>query len=232
MDSNLRLEVMQAYGLTETASAEELRKGIVTFLSDSLFEAPVHHLRQSLSVSSRSLAALRLRLFHVSIGNPFQGPLHGTSHHCVDLIYLFEAFHDALVDADRGIAVSYHEPGALGAHANTRGTCRANMDSGLGSPASQDEEPLSKLESSGVERGANISMCHRVQDDWLDYIVNDDSGYARHNPADITVYGSANSKTVHNMDEDPIWKSRANRRELASQNFEAMVRIRDGLRKL
>ena len=41
------------------------------------------------------------QLYRVQMGNPFPGPNYGVAHHCVDLIYLFDAFHDDLAAQDR-----------------------------------------------------------------------------------------------------------------------------------
>lgn len=37
----------------------------------------------------------------MKFGNPFPGPYHDVAHHCIDLIYLFDAFHEDLANLDQ-----------------------------------------------------------------------------------------------------------------------------------
>jgi hypothetical protein len=60
---------------------------------------------------TRPRAAI-LKEYSVQYGNPFPGPSFGIAHHCVDLIYLFDAFHSFLAEADKKEAeVKIHDGG-------------------------------------------------------------------------------------------------------------------------
>ncbi|GME39784.1 Alpha/Beta hydrolase protein, partial [Neofusicoccum parvum] len=98
-------QVLEAYGIVEGSEQSALRAGLVRFLSDAKFDLPIHCTRVSLSARRRAEFgdATSIQPYSVEFGNPFPGPKRGDAHHSVELIYLFDAFHDALVNADNGI---------------------------------------------------------------------------------------------------------------------------------
>jgi hypothetical protein len=111
---------MFKYGLTTEASQTELTAGITGFLTDTAFSYPVACARKSFThqpysrrhqnvisddenMSNSDLYQTTcVQNYRIKFGNPFPGPEFGVAQHCVELIYLFDAFHDhmALVDVD------------------------------------------------------------------------------------------------------------------------------------
>lgn len=89
-----------------------LHEQIFRFLSDIQFGYPVQQAREDLmtwETSAKSLPQhtsasavhpIQIHSYRVEVGNPFPGPNHGVAHHCVDLIYIYDAFHDALRAVD------------------------------------------------------------------------------------------------------------------------------------
>lgn len=115
--------LMLKYGLTAEVSPARLTAGIIRFLTDAAFGYPVACARKSFTdrrhakkyntevVGDKSASdpqihqTISVQNYRIKFGNPFPGPDMGVAHHCVELIYLFDAFHDhiALVDAERNV---------------------------------------------------------------------------------------------------------------------------------
>lgn len=228
-DPVLRSEVMQAYGLVKSASEQELHRAVVRFLSDSTFDLPVHLLRTSLAERRRSArnagGETGISSFHIEFGNPFPGPHHGTAHHCVELIYLFKAFEDALAKADTGLAALCQDPGQEGC----RSGAGQDFDSGFGTPTTEQGECLVP-EEIGYKR-TNIELCHALQDLWLDFIVDGDSGPVK-NPDEIIVFCKDRSTRIESLVSDPSWKGKLKHWEILAKDFDSAVRAGQALRKV
>ncbi|KAJ5320723.1 carboxylesterase [Penicillium atrosanguineum] len=90
-------EILNEYGLTPETDEETFRQGLVQLITDLIFGFPVHWAQtQFQTYQAKNVLPTTVQKFRVEIGNPFPGPLQGLAHHCVELIYLFDAFHDAL----------------------------------------------------------------------------------------------------------------------------------------
>lgn len=100
------------YRLEANVSAASLHEQMFRFLSDVQFGYPVQQAREDLitwevsvkELSHQKIASsfhpIQVHSYRVEVGNPFPGPNHGVAHHCVDLIYIYDAFHDALRAVD------------------------------------------------------------------------------------------------------------------------------------
>ncbi|KAH8659774.1 Alpha/Beta hydrolase protein [Xylariales sp. PMI_506] len=274
-DVSLQAEIMQSYGLVETSTADSLRDGVIQLLCDSMFEIPVHLARQALVKRRRSLLVNRTGItttpgvhsFHVEVGNPFLGPSQGISHHCVDLMYLFEAFHDGFALADAGIITGYKEPHEL----MDKPESTAEADSGIGSPQVLPEhglelEPEQQLQDQPTEeqkqqkdeenqqvqikhdkeeqheqlasagevtapagheqyKRTNIELCRAIQNQWLDFIVQDKYEPDR-TVEQITVYDKDRSTSIQSLTDDAKWQKRTQRWELVARDLDAMYSVR------
>lgn len=111
-----RDELFQAYGIGSSLPSPVLRERLTRLFSDIEFGLPVHRARKDLSENNRTICSditaqetsrthcvvpNVVRSYRVSFGNPFRGFSHNIAHHCVDLIYIYDCFHDALAVADR-----------------------------------------------------------------------------------------------------------------------------------
>ncbi|PWY77757.1 alpha/beta-hydrolase [Aspergillus eucalypticola CBS 122712] len=94
--------ILQLYGLVEGASQRSFLSGLERFRSDAVFHLPIHRTIDTLRAQRHNVYgdAHSIQHFHIEFGNPFPGPKMGCAHHGVELIYLFDAFHEQLVDLD------------------------------------------------------------------------------------------------------------------------------------
>lgn len=225
-DPSARSEIMRVYGLTESSSEEDLAQGLYTFLNDSMFEGSVDLARTSFRNRRRVAGHPEVKSVHsyfVEFGNPFPGPSQGMSHHCVDLIYLFEAFHDALALADEGILRPYQDPTSLVGGGKGIPTSSA-LDSEVKPRSEKDEGTPETLKETDKKR-THLELCRALQDDWIDFIVLDD--FAPGSSVDeITVFGEDLATRVESID-GPAWQDRRERWDLVAQNLPAMNQTRD-----
>lgn len=173
---------------------------------------------------------LGIESYHIEFGNPFPGKEQGVAHHCVELIYLFESFHDALEKADNGITLPYCVPEG----AETLGTEKLsshNSNSGVGD--SIDVEGASPQFSIRTAYGrTNIQLCHDLQDRWIQFIVNDDNGDERQratNVDEIVVYGKDRVARVESLTNNPKWIEKSTRFEILGKYAASMVGVRKAL---
>lgn len=97
-----------AYPMDDTLSLASLDQQVTQFLSDYAFGHPVYSARSELETRSSLHHPTSVQAFRVLYRNPFQEPGQAVSHHCVELIYVFDAFHEALQQADAKACSSEH----------------------------------------------------------------------------------------------------------------------------
>ncbi|EFX02769.1 para-nitrobenzyl esterase [Grosmannia clavigera kw1407] len=209
-DRNHCAEVMKAYGLVASATSAELQQGLLTLLSDAMFEVPVHLARKNLQKKSGGPAVGQVQSFLTAVGNPFPGPIEGFARHCVELIYLFETCHTTLVEADRGIRRPYTKPG------------QENAALPQQDPTMSNGEPYKR---------SNIELCHEFQDHIICYVTADDWKPAC-SPDFIMVYGKDRSTEVQSFTDDPAWKQRVQRWELLAERVGSMMQLAEEVRGL
>ena len=110
--------------MTPEASLEILHQGLVEFITHATFGYSIrsahrelvsdcHRAAEGGADKGSSTQTLRhptlAQRYRVKFGNPFPGPYHNDAHHCVDLIYQFDAFHDDLIAQDRKEAESGYD---------------------------------------------------------------------------------------------------------------------------
>ncbi|PWY68390.1 alpha/beta-hydrolase [Aspergillus heteromorphus CBS 117.55] len=94
----------ETYGLQSNMSKTDLHERALQFLTDIQFGYHVQRSREELigweGSSERNARPTVVQSFRMRVGNPFPGPAYGKAHHCVDLIYIYDCFAEALRQAD------------------------------------------------------------------------------------------------------------------------------------
>ena len=122
-------EIFKAYGFAHNMPKSQITDRILSFLTDIKFSYPVHCARKTLTTQQPSSTdvgdqptpkiyhSTTVQSYKIKFGNPFQGPNFQVAQHCVELIYLFDAFHDhlELVDQERLRLLGSDWEGALAA---------------------------------------------------------------------------------------------------------------------
>lgn len=115
-------KVLASYGVTAEISCYQRSNGIIDFLTDATFSYPIDCARNSLvsqQPTSRNLEGhstpkvyqgTTVQSYRIKFGNPFPGPCHDVAQHCVELIYLFDAFHDHMTLVDNESSSSRGTP--------------------------------------------------------------------------------------------------------------------------
>ncbi|KAJ5554203.1 hypothetical protein N7513_004162 [Penicillium frequentans] len=99
----------EIYGIHPDMPLPDLHEQIYHFLTDLQFGLPVHLARNELRKCSTTIQEAATEFvgrptnthsFRVDVGNPFPGPNYQKAQHCVDLIYIYDAFAEALRAVD------------------------------------------------------------------------------------------------------------------------------------
>jgi len=219
-------EVLQAYQLTSSLTLAELHQNLVHFANDVIFGFPVYRARKFFAdyqPVEQDIRHTTVQAYRVRFGNPFPGPNHGVAHHCVDMIYQFDAFHDALRATDRAeiSGEEYFEPTA--ALSATDSGYASPADSTRGKPVSKDVLPTSC-------RTSNADLVSTMQQDWVNFING--KGIARKEVSGdgqdkdvITVYNKDRTVSVEDLLTDSRWIEQQKRLETIGKNPEAMKSV-------
>ncbi|KAJ5902719.1 hypothetical protein N7495_003247 [Penicillium taxi] len=107
VDPQIVEKTLGHYRLSPEASLEDIKSGIYRLISEFQFSLPLYKAWKSFAGADfklKSFYETTARRYKVNFGNPFSnGPkkhLYGMSHHCVDLIYIFNAFPSEMNHAD------------------------------------------------------------------------------------------------------------------------------------
>ncbi|ERF71125.1 hypothetical protein EPUS_09148 [Endocarpon pusillum Z07020] len=94
--------VLEAYHITAQSQTEELHRCLLQFMTDAKFGLPVHSAIRSLASHNRIAGeiATEVQAYRIKYTNPFSGILSTLAHHCVDLLYIFDAFYEDLAKAE------------------------------------------------------------------------------------------------------------------------------------
>ncbi|KAJ5731858.1 alpha/beta-hydrolase [Penicillium malachiteum] len=102
-------EFYSVYGLHQDMSAADIQKQLFHFLSDFQFGHPVQLAREELmhskkpQVTELTARPTLVQSYRVNFGNPFPGINFQQAHHCVDLIYIYDCFAEALDAVDESL---------------------------------------------------------------------------------------------------------------------------------
>lgn len=113
-------ELLDAYDVSPATGPPQLHRRIEQIMTDMAFGYPVELARgemsalrtdQSKAVDGSAPYPSETRSYRIKFGNPFPGPCHNVAHHCVDLLYIYDCFHDHMrrMDEEEESATS-HEP--------------------------------------------------------------------------------------------------------------------------
>lgn len=159
------------YRLEAGMSAASLHEQIFRFLSDIQFGYPVQQAREDLMTWENSVKKLshqnsasdvhpiQVHSYRVEVGNPFPGPNHNVAHHCVDIIYIYDTFHDAL----RAVDVASPTNGTN--NAELVNWIQTDWITFIAAPSMNETKDLATIYSSDHKaKVVNISL----DKDWLD----------------------------------------------------------------
>lgn len=220
-------EVLALYQLGPQISIEGLRHRLLQFLSDVMFNYPIYEARDflvahrtkktpvgttddfthGLESDSEKNGKHGVHFYKINFGNPFPGADFGVAHHCVDLIYLFDAFHDDLKKADM-------VDGKLLTPTLKRGDNEAISNRKLDKPAPRiAQKPELTPETFPTVQGqrrSNHELREELQDRWIQFICNDNqekSGRVRNGQLEeiITVWGQDRLARTESLTSDPQW---------------------------
>ncbi|KAJ5753035.1 alpha/beta-hydrolase [Penicillium odoratum] len=99
------------YNLQPDTPLPSLHEQILHFLSDLQFGYPVQLARDELIKSTARPTVVQS--YRANFGNPFPGPNYQKAQHCVDLIYIYDAFAEALRAVDEALPVDAFKNEAL-----------------------------------------------------------------------------------------------------------------------
>lgn len=94
-------ELLQKYGITEGASDEEAFTGVLDFLNDIVFFAPVLTYVKGWPGNAY--------VYYFNEENPWDGPWKGRSSHILDLAYLFQNYNEFLTPDQQAVATAFAE---------------------------------------------------------------------------------------------------------------------------
>ena len=94
--------ILKAYRLMPEGSKEELHQGLLQFMTDVKFGLPIRSATRSLASDSHAAGenTTTVQAYRIRYTNPFSGILSTLAHHCVELLYIFDAFYEDLAKAD------------------------------------------------------------------------------------------------------------------------------------
>lgn len=205
-------DILQAYGISPTSSAEELFEAFSEFISDAAMMHKIYRTNEFFKAHRGKQALLRgqdprrvsLQYHHFEIGNPFSGSMQGIAHHGVDMVYAFGTFHDALKKADQGISEGYVEPG------------QANAEAGVA-------EPSTSAEATDY-RKSNTDLSYELQDRLIQFVVEDCEATDQHAHADdIVTFCHDRSVRVESWSNDEKWMSKRKKLSLLDKDSDSMT---------
>lgn len=214
-------EILAAYQLEPELPLPRLHDRLTRFLSDVIFSYPTHRARSFLASYRQGQGILHpgVHSYRVQFGNPFPGRNKGVAHHCVELIYLFNAFYDELKKVDELDKLSFeadavHDMAGYGSETP-------------GSVNPIDAEPPRKsvdMPKENMVQKTNIELAHDIQDHWIRFIFDDDvsisSGHC--NGVDkISVYGKDRILRIENLIGDAEWVHQRKRFEILEKHTES-----------
>ncbi|PTB72128.1 alpha/beta-hydrolase [Trichoderma longibrachiatum ATCC 18648] len=205
--------VLRAYNILPTTSADELFEGFVQYISDATMCLRVHragsflkaHREQQALLYGKDQKRVGVQYCHFEFGNPFLGPSDGIAHHGVELIYLFGTFREALEKADQGVLEGYIDPSQ--------------------EAADVAPPPQASPSARGMKYSkSNIDLSNELQDKLIQFIVEDNEETAeRANADEITTFCPDRSTRVENWTSTEKWRAREKRYEILEEDMGSML---------
>lgn len=90
--------LLKAYSITPNKPLPYLQDALIQFITDIRLGVTTYLAQRTLSstsqnTTSRAQRPSTVQAYRIKFCNPFPGPSKTRAHHCVDLLYLFDAFH-------------------------------------------------------------------------------------------------------------------------------------------
>ena len=238
--------MLDSYGIAAKLSGDDLNDTITRFFTDATFSHPLDCARNSL-LSQQPAEKTRftpektpwptvyqhttVQSYRIKFGNPFPGQCYEVAQHCVEVIYLFDAFHDHMILVD--------PPNILSAEATgTRSPASASDDSGyLSERTGTNAEETKPVDRDRVP-ASNADLRGKLQQKWISFIVDDQSEVLEmqkeHNDkAWIAVYGKDRRIAVESLTSRLDWIKQKQRFELLAEDWKsasaALKRITGGV---
>lgn len=176
---------MSAYGLVDETPLKTLHSRLNNFVGDVMFSYPIYSGKKFLSKydGMQSFHPTPVQSYKFKFGNPWPGPSYEISHHCVELIYLFDAFHDDLFRADENEKTVYEQP-------LTPPLSSASSSSSIDGKEIEDTRRYPKGEFG--RNNTNLALRQEIQRRWIDFITKENLQDKKgHTDAEdsTTVYG-------------------------------------------
>ncbi|CZR63734.1 uncharacterized protein PAC_13631 [Phialocephala subalpina] len=219
-------DILTAYGIFAETLVPVIRDRLFRFVGDVMFGLPLFKARKFFTSTQHADEFFHptiVQSYKVKFGNPWPGPSHDVSHHCVELIYLFDAFHDDLIKIDTieeghadqlTLPLSSSSPIALD-----------KIDESLAQQPIQQPAP----QPSAAKRRSNIALSKDIQKQWIRFITKEDHVSNSKDQTDlqdqITVYGVDRQVRPESLSRDEEWVQEAKR-------FEVLAKYPDSNRKV
>ena len=185
---------------------------LIRLLTDMQFSYPLFVAQKFFSptqnaTSVKSFHETTVEMYTMKFGNAFPGPNFGIAHHCVDLIYIFDAFHEYITQADEE-------------EAKDASSTATSSDSGYQSSNSPSSESQEK------ELRSNLELRKEIQQKWIDFIVGGKSDAVKTAPeGSVLVYGTDRISRVLSTHEDASLKAQRDCFELIERHYGEMQTV-------
>ncbi|KAH6995320.1 Alpha/Beta hydrolase protein [Ilyonectria destructans] len=201
-------KVLEAYDIVKGSEHNTLREGLERLHSDVVFDLGIYRARVMLNAQRRAEYgdATSIQPYHIEFGNPFPGPKRGRAHHCVDLIYFFDAFHNILADVDKGIFKPYPE--------------RCEEPSAGQETESAKQKMAAHSETAVV---SHLDLVHKFQDHCIGFIVG--KLVPKVAEGEILVWGKDGSTRVERLADTQKWVERIVRLKLLEKDIPSILKV-------
>ncbi|KAJ5915871.1 carboxylesterase [Penicillium verhagenii] len=224
-------EILTAYQLHPNIQLEMLHDRLLELLSDIMFNFPIFEARnffhahrqkryhpvndESDPAFSANLDQPGIHFYNMKFGNPFPGLNFDVAHHCVDLIYIFDAFHNDLESLDAA-AQNSSSTSLTSSAGEEIGSDGSGVGSGIESsevltkkPAEEGDVPSQSSLYAQHQLRSNAELREEIQNHWISFIFDDnDDPLGEHHRLDeelITVWGRDRHARAENLSSDPKW---------------------------
>ncbi|KAF8853850.1 alpha/beta-hydrolase [Acephala macrosclerotiorum] len=220
-------DILTAYGITAETPVPTIRDRLFRFVGDVMFGLPLFKARRFFTSTKHSdefFHPTTVQSYKVKFGNPWPGPSKDISHHCVEIIYLFDAFHDDLVKID---SIEQALTGQL-APPESPPLSSASLDK-IDESLAQASVQQPTLEPTATRKRSNIALSKDIQKQWIQFITKEDdlpdSKIQKDLQDQITIYDVDRRVRIESLSRDEYWVQEAKR-------FEVLERYPESNRKV
>ncbi|KUJ09746.1 putative carboxylesterase [Mollisia scopiformis] len=222
-------DILNAYGISCKTPLDTVHRQLFRFVGDVMFGLPLFKARNFFTTKQeksettgdieepRFYHPTQVQSYKVKFGNPFLGPSHDVSHHCVELIYLFDAFHDDLVKIDHiEHATADQLTPPLSSSSSSASLNR--IDDSI----SPNTAPEPATQPTTRKKRPNIALKKDIQRHWIQFITKEESSIVED---EITVYNTDREIYTESLSGDNEWIEEAKRFEMLARYPEANRKV-------